>query len=533
MSPAELLQRLDRRFHVLAGARRGAVERHATLRAAIDWSYDLLDAPEQRLLARMAVFSGGCPLGAIEEVCSGDPVEREAVMDLVAGLVARSLVIAEDGGRGTRYRLLETIRQYGEERLADWGETDTLVIRHAAFYTDLSARATENSYGTDQIVWARQIKLERDNILTALANAVDSGNAKLAVQIVASHPLQYKAEGPTGEVLAMPASPVVGMPGAAREPGYPLVLLVGAYNAQATGDWDAVAAYSRQALEAERSLGVSRHGHRIEMDTCGLQAQAALAGGDYVDAVSAYTRAAELASADGYTGLAAIFIAYGVNCALLGGIGTEEAIAKAEEAVAMARQSGMPGAIVLTLNSLALALVDHDPTRSRAVLRESIELGSTPGEEISSGVLMASLVAGRLRDWSLTLALTAQTMHLWRWSSALMQSAPCLALCARAFAEDRPEVAGVLRGAAYAAYRRGSPSQSPPTPGTGSGDSNANFVLAALREAGDLVTAALGEERRRDLRTKGAAMRMDEAISFALDHIDPEILAGRIASIDR
>jgi hypothetical protein len=199
----------------------------------------------------------------------------------------------------------------------------------------------------------------------------------------------------------MPASSVVGMPGAAREPGYPLVLLVGAYNVQATGDWDAVAAYSRQALEAERSLGAFRHGHRIEMDTCGLQAQAALAGGDYVDAVSAYTRAAELASADGYTGLAAIFIAYGVNCALLGGIGTEETIAKAEEAVALARQSGMPGAIVLTLNSLALALVDHDPTRSRAVLRESIEPGSTPGEEISSGVLTASLVAGRLRDWSL------------------------------------------------------------------------------------------------------------------------------------
>ncbi len=104
MSPAELVQRLDRRFHVLAGARRGAVERHATLRAAIDWSYDLLDAPEQRLLARMAVFSGGCTLEAIEEVCSGDPVEREAVMDLVAGLVARSLVVAEDGAQGTRYR---------------------------------------------------------------------------------------------------------------------------------------------------------------------------------------------------------------------------------------------------------------------------------------------------------------------------------------------------------------------------------------------------------------------------------------------
>src|SRR5262249_47791652 len=133
LSPAELLRRLDRRFQVLAGGRRGAVERHATLRAAIDWSYELLVPAEQLLLARLAVFSGGCTLEATEEVCNGDAVEREAVMDLVAGLVARSLVVAEDHRVGTRYRLLETIRQYGEERLAEWGETEILRIRHAGF----------------------------------------------------------------------------------------------------------------------------------------------------------------------------------------------------------------------------------------------------------------------------------------------------------------------------------------------------------------------------------------------------------------
>ena len=144
MSPAELVARLDRRFHVLAGARRGAVERHATLRAAIDWSYDLLSDAEKQLLARMSVFSGGCTLEAIEQVCSGESTNREDVMDMVAGLVARSLVVAEDGDEGTRYRLLETIRQYGEERVADWGETDILAIRHAEFYTGLS-RATKST----------------------------------------------------------------------------------------------------------------------------------------------------------------------------------------------------------------------------------------------------------------------------------------------------------------------------------------------------------------------------------------------------
>jgi predicted ATPase len=181
-------QRLERRFHVLSGGRRGAVERHATLRAAIDWSFDLLSGAEQRLLARIAVFSGGCTLGAIEEICSGDPVESEDVPDLVTSLVARSLVVAEDRGLGTRYRLLETIRQYAEERLAETDETDTLLMRHALFYADLSVTAGENSYGPDQIASAKQVSLERDNIRVAFTTALDVRDAALAVRLVANHP---------------------------------------------------------------------------------------------------------------------------------------------------------------------------------------------------------------------------------------------------------------------------------------------------------------------------------------------------------
>ena len=100
-----------------------------------------------------------------------------------------------------------------------------------------------------------------------------------------------------------------------------------------------------------------------------------------------------------------------------------------------------------------------------------------------------------------------------------MASAPC----ARALAENRPEVAGVLRGASYAAYRLGGPSQSSP-PGPGPGDSNVNFLLTALREAGDLVSAALGEQRRQELRAEGAAMSMDEAVTYTLANVDPKLL---------
>ena len=124
MTPAELARRLERSFAVLGAGRRGTLPHHQTLRATIDWSYQLLAEPEQRLLARLSVFAGGCTLEAAETVCGGDGIDPDTVFELLANLVARSLVVTEEHGPETRYRLLETIRQYGEERLTEAGETD-------------------------------------------------------------------------------------------------------------------------------------------------------------------------------------------------------------------------------------------------------------------------------------------------------------------------------------------------------------------------------------------------------------------------
>jgi predicted ATPase/class 3 adenylate cyclase len=533
LGPTELARRLDRRFQVLAGGRRGAVERHATLRAAIDWSYELLNAAEQQLLARMAVFSGGCALEAIEEVCSGDPVESADVMDLVTGLVARSLVVAEEGVLSTRFRLLETIRQYGEERLADCGETETVRTRHAQFYADLSTRAGEHLYGPEQLVWARQINVERDNIRAALAHAIDAGDGVLAVQLVANHSHHHSYAG-MGEVFEIPASRVVDLPHAREESGYPRVLMAAAWHAHLRGAFDRADDLSRQALEEQSHLPTTRRLPRVEWDAWSLKAMAALAAGDYADALAAYTRASELAAADGYPGLAAISLAVGVNTALLGGGEVQEATEKAAEALALARRSGMHAAIVISLNSLALTLVEIDPAQARGLLQESIERCTAPGEASPAGVLTASLVAARLSDWDLTLALTAWSMHLERWVVAPLEVAPCLALAARALADSRPETAGVLHGAAYATFRRAAAAaDSVKRSGTAQVGPNANFVLAALREAGDIVAAALGEQRHHELRTDGAAMSMDEAITYALSRIEPKFHTGPIASIER
>jgi predicted ATPase/class 3 adenylate cyclase len=522
LSPADLARRLDRRFQVLAGGRRGAVERHATLRAAIDWSYDLLTAAEQRVLSRLAVFSGGCTLEAIEEVCSDDVVDADEVMDLVTGLVARSLVIAEDSASGTRFRLLETIRQYGEEKLAQWSETRALRTRHARFYADLSARAAEHYYGPEQLAWAVQINLDRDNIREALLTAIDTADAALAVELVANHP-HHHGYGGTGEVfeVEIPATRVLDLPNARPQQGYPRVLMAAAWHAYIRGDHAGADKLRNQALEADSTKPDTLRRPRVEMDACNLAAMRSLAAGDYAGAVSAYGRAAELASTDGYPGLAAVGLAVGVNAALLGGGTTQEAIAKAEEAVALARKSGMHAAIVMSLNSLALALADRDAERARALLDESVERCKNPSEASPSGVLTACLVAARLMDWQLTTAMAVQSMHLERWIMAPLQLAPCLALCARAVAESRPETAGVLQGAAYATFRRaasqaGDEKRARTTPV----GPNANFVLTALHEAGEIVARELGQQRAHDLRTAGKAMSMDEAITYALANVD-------------
>jgi hypothetical protein len=256
--------------------------------------------------------------------------------------------------------------------------------------------------------------------------------------------------------------------------------------------------------------------------------------GAYADAVAAYRRASELASADGYPGLAAIFLAYGVSSAVLWGVGIDEATTDAERSVSLARRSGMPGAIMMGLNAQALALVETDPGRARALLRESNEWGSAPGEEVSTGMLTACMVAGRLRDWDVALALSGKTMSLFRWSAALLQAGPTLALSARALADDQPEAAATLHGAAHAAFLRASAGRKKTeSPDTGATDSNANFLLAALREAGEIAAMTIGKERVRELRAEGAAMTMDEAVSYALAHIDPKLLTDPLFNIDR
>ena len=143
LPPAQLAERLDDRFALLTGGSRTALPRHQTLRAVIDWSWNLLSEPERVLARRLAVFPGGATLAAAEQVCPDGPLARDNVLPALSGLVAKSILSAADGAgeRGPRYRMLETVRAYGLERLAEAGEETAVRDAMAAYYLDFAETA--------------------------------------------------------------------------------------------------------------------------------------------------------------------------------------------------------------------------------------------------------------------------------------------------------------------------------------------------------------------------------------------------------
>jgi len=176
LSVEHISTRLDGSFRLLTGGSRTALERHQTLRATLDWSYQLLSAPERVLLQRLSVFSGGWTLEAAEQVCSGGGLEVHEVLDLLAHLVSQSLVVTDyDEAHAARYRMLEMIRQYAREKLFESGEADQARAHHLEFFRRLAEEAEPQIYQANQAIWLERLGVELDNIRAALEWSIDAG----------------------------------------------------------------------------------------------------------------------------------------------------------------------------------------------------------------------------------------------------------------------------------------------------------------------------------------------------------------------
>jgi len=194
MSVDNIAARLNDRFNLLTAGARTALPRQQTLRALIDWSYDLLTEKERILFRRLAVFAGGWTLAAAEAVLSAGDVDEAMVLELLVGLVDKSLVMVE--AEGTRYRLLETVREYAQERLEESGEEAGVRKRHLEFYLALAEKAAPGLSGPEQASWLKQLDGDRENILAAHAwCSRTSHNAESGYRLVHAIKLYWFTRG--------------------------------------------------------------------------------------------------------------------------------------------------------------------------------------------------------------------------------------------------------------------------------------------------------------------------------------------------
>jgi predicted ATPase/DNA-binding SARP family transcriptional activator/DNA-binding CsgD family transcriptional regulator len=178
LSVEQIEERLEDSLKLLTTGFRSADPRHQTLRATLDWSYELLSKAERLLLGRLSVFAGGWTLEAAEAVGSGESVGESDVLDLLSRLVEKSLVVVEEGEHGVmRYAVLEPVRQYAREKLRVSGEQDAVQRRHAGYFLALAQEAEPEMSGPDQEAWLRRLEREHANLRAALAWALDPADS--------------------------------------------------------------------------------------------------------------------------------------------------------------------------------------------------------------------------------------------------------------------------------------------------------------------------------------------------------------------
>ncbi len=264
----EIAAALADRFRLLTGGARGALPRQQTLRASVDWSYELLDEEERRLLRRLAVFTGGWTLDLAEEVTAGDGLERFAVLDLLGSLVDKSLVLVEDGEPSTRYRLLETVRQYALDHLGQSPDEQPVRDRHRDALLALAEEVEPHLGMADQHLWLRTLAAEDSNLTSALEHAAQTDPDK-ALRLAVALTFYWKLRGrfaaaESGYGQALDAAPADASLRARALWGRAYLMVYG-------GGYDQAIEYAEEAIElAEaagdrstmaRALDATGHGH--------------------------------------------------------------------------------------------------------------------------------------------------------------------------------------------------------------------------------------------------------------------------------
>lgn len=464
MSPEQILQRLDDRYRLLIGGGRAAPTRQQTLRQCIDWSYDLLTDRERELWARVTVFAGGFELNAAEAIC-GDGLDPGDVLDLVGSLVDKSVLIREACGGGVRYRMLETLREYGRERLRAAGAERALQRRHRDWFERLALKAYVEWMGPRQLAWIDRLNREQPNLREALEfSLTEPAEAGSAERIAVALYEFWVARQRVSEARYWLGRVLERTGGATLEH----VAALSADTILAAMQTDIQGATAR--IEQARSLtgGDEILGAYVN----GAGALLALFSGDFAGAVTHCEQALPVFEADGdVLHQMSVLLALGAACGLLQD--TDRAAACQEQVLAITTALGESVYRSYALSQLAYTTVERgDLERGAALVKESLRHSRS------------------IDDWSVV--------------------ASCLATLAFVAAEQRrAKRAAVLSGAARSVAES-----------VGSQSVMILEMFGHRRQAQESATRALGQRAFDAALRRGHELGTEEALAYALEE-DP------------
>jgi predicted ATPase/DNA-binding NarL/FixJ family response regulator len=407
----EIADRLDDAFGLLTAGSRTAIPHQRTLRATMDWSYELLPDEERTLFRRLSVFASGFSLEALESVCAGEGLARDEVLELLSHLVDKSLVVARESGGEAHYRLLETIRQYGGEKLVESGEAGQVRERHAGYYVMLAEKIEPELKGSRQVASLDRLKAEHDDLRVAMGWFLGRGDPEEAARLGWALWLYWGirahfAEGRRSMKQALSVKGSATMPASARAKA----LYVEGMMANYQGD------HGSAELLVEESLGLSRElddklGIAYALSNAGF---AALGQGQPQRAITLTEEAVDLFLEEGEKWGAAIELGFlAVAWRDQGNHG--RATSLAEQGLALSREVGERQAISTALYTLAtLAQAESDHERARDLFEEGLELSAEVGNETDvaryiEGLAAVAAAEGRIvraaRQWGAAEAL--------------------------------------------------------------------------------------------------------------------------------
>ena len=404
LSVEEINSKLDQRFRLLTGGSRTALPRQQTLRALIDWSYDLLRDAEKRVLQRLSVFAGGWTLEAAERVCAGEGVDEGDALDLLTSLADKSLVAVDRTDGQSRYRLLETVRQYARESLLESGGGEAVRKRHGDYFLALAEAAETKLVGAEQAEWLRRLEDEHDNLRSALEWSIAEARSQEDLRLCGALNRFWSTRGHLVEGRHWCARILNKDQAPPRTREYAKALNAAGVLAWNQTDYPAARALLDESLAMSRQLG-DREGIGRSLNSLG---NVAVEQGDYPTAWQRYEESLAIRRDLGDRRAMAGVLGNLGNVAYERG-DFPAARALSLEALAISRELGDRARVADALNNLgSLAYDQGDFASARVLIEESLAISRDLGDRdgIASSLHSLGMVAYLQGDLA-----AARTLH--------------------------------------------------------------------------------------------------------------------------